>query len=149
MKYRHLRVIAMDESSGVRNLQSHGKHVFVDYVNFQPQHDWHDGQWILKILQNALNRCGIREVHAHVEIFDGEVSPPGFAAVVLIDESHVSAHCYLDRGWLAIDAFTCGDNDPDKIVDIIHDSLISTSPNVKQMRRDSVKRFLHDNQEDN
>ena len=71
MKYRHLRVIAMDESSGVRNLQSHGKHVFVDYVNFQPQHDWHDGQWILKILQNALNRCGIREVHAHVEIFDG------------------------------------------------------------------------------
>ena len=46
----------MDESSGDTNLQSHGKHVFVDYVNFQPQHDRHDGQWVLKILKNALNK---------------------------------------------------------------------------------------------
>ena len=133
----------MDESSGIENLQSHGKHVFVDYVDFQPQNDWHDGQWILKVLQNALKRCGIREVHAHVEIFDGKTSPPGFAAVVLIDESHVSAHCYLDRGWLAVDAFTCGDHDSEKIIDIIHESLISSSPNIRQMRRESVKRFLH------
>ena len=136
-------MIDMDEYSRVENLQSHGKHVFVDYVDFQPQHDWHDGQQILKVLQNALKRCGIREVHAHVEVFDGQLSPPGFAAVVLIDESHVSAHCYLDRGWLAVDAFTCGDHDPVKITDIIHESLISISPNIRQMRRDSVKRFLH------
>ena len=136
-------MIDMDEYSRVENLQSHGKHVFVDYVDFQPQHDWHDGQRILKVLQNALKRCGIREVHAHVEVFDGQLSPPGFAAVVLIDESHVSAHCYLDRGWLAVDAFTCGDHDPVKITDIIHESLISISPNIRQMRRDSVKRFLH------
>ena len=136
-------MIDMDEYSRVENLQSHGKHVFVDYVDFQPQHDWHDGQQILKVLQNALKRCGIREVHAHVEVFDGHLSPPGFAAVVLIDESHVSAHCYLDRGWLAVDAFTCGDHDPVKITDIIHESLISISPNIRQMRRDSVKRFLH------
>ena len=83
-----------------------------------------------------------------MEIFDGEVSPPGFAAVVLIDESHVSAHCYSDRGWLAIDAFTCGDHDPEKIVENIHENLISINPNIRQMRRDSVKRFLHDGQQD-
>lgn len=123
--------------------EAHGKHVYVDYVGFQPNQRSQDGRWILKILQNAVNKCGIREVHSHVEIFDGKHSPPGFAAVVLIDESHVSAHCYSDRGWLAIDAFTCGGHDPENIVDIIHEDLVSSSPNIIQMRRDTVNRFLH------
>ena len=123
--------------------EAHGKHVYVDYVGFQPNQRSQDGRWILKILQNAVNKCGIREVHSHVEIFDGEHSPPGFAAVVLIDESHVSAHCYSNRGWLAIDAFTCGGHDPENIVDIIHEDLVSSSPNIIQMRRDTVNRFLH------
>ena len=123
--------------------EAHGKHVYVDYVEFQPNQRSQDGRWILKLLQNAVNKCGIREVHSHVEIFDGEHSPPGFAAVVLIDESHVSAHCYSDRGWLAIDAFTCGGHDPENIVDIIHEDLVSSSPNIIQMRRDTVNRFLH------
>ncbi len=123
--------------------RAHGKHVYVDYVGFQPNQSPIDGRYILKILQNAVNKCGIREVHSHVEIFDGEHSPPGFAAVVLIDESHVSAHCYSDRGWLAIDAFTCGDHDPENIIDIIHESLTLSSPNIIQMRRDTVNRFIH------
>ena len=123
--------------------KAHGKHVNVDYVGFQPNQSSTDGRWILKILQDAVNKCGIREVHSHVEIFDGEHSPPGFAAVVLIDESHVSAHCYSDRGWLAIDAFTCGGHDPENIMDIIHESLTLSSPNIIQMRRDTVNRFIH------
>ena len=123
--------------------RAHGKHVYVDYVGFQPDQSSKDGRWILKTLQNAVKKCGIREVHSHVEIFDGEHSPPGFAAVVLIDESHVSAHCYSDRGWLAIDAFTCGDHDPENIVDIIHESLTLSSPNILQMRRDTVNRFIY------
>ena len=123
--------------------RAHGKHVYVDYVGFQPNQSSTDGRLVLKILQNAVNKCGIREVHSHVEIFDGEHSPPGFAAVVLIDESHVSAHCYSDRGWLAIDAFTCGGHDPENIMDIIHESLTLSSPNIIQMRRDTVNRFIH------
>ena len=123
--------------------KAHGKHVYVDYVGFQPEQSSTDGRWVLKILQNAVNKCGIREVHSHVEIFDGEHSPPGFAAVVLIDESHISAHCYSERGWLAIDAFTCGDHDPENIVDIIHESLTLSSPNIILMRRDTVNRFIH------
>ena len=123
--------------------RAHGKHVYVDYVGLQSNQSSTDGRWILKILQNAVNKCGIREVHSHVEIFDGEHSPPGFAAVVLIDESHVTAHCYSDRGWLAIDAFTCGGHDPENIMDIIHESLTLSSPNIIQMRRDTVNRFIH------
>jgi S-adenosylmethionine/arginine decarboxylase-like enzyme len=49
------------------------------------------------------------QVHSRAVILgDDGLSPPGFTAVCLVDESHVTAHCYSDRGWLAIDVFTCG-----------------------------------------
>ena len=44
--------------------KAHGKHVYVDYVGFQPNQSSIDGRWILKILQDAVNKCGIREVHS-------------------------------------------------------------------------------------
>ena len=42
------------------------------------------GEWMLEVLENAVDKSGARRVHSHVEIFDGSVSPPGFAAVVLL-----------------------------------------------------------------
>ena len=67
-----------------------------------------DGQWMLELMEKAVAKSGARMVHSHVELFDGSISPLGFAAVTLLDESHVTAHCYSEKGMLAIDAFTCG-----------------------------------------
>ncbi len=92
----------------------------------------------------ASRTAGVRIVHSHVENFDGNVSPPGFAAVVLIDESHVSAHCYSEQGWLAIDVFTCGEHDPDIIADFIDSAINEQSPDVVLMKRQEVERFLHE-----
>ena len=91
-----------------------------------------------------VSASNLREVHAHVEPFDGSVSPPGFAAVVLIDESHVTAHCYSDRGWLAIDCFTCGGTDPNTLADALHSELLAAIPTLKLMQRTHVPRFLHE-----
>ena len=121
--------------------EAHGKHVYVDYVGFQSNQSPIDGRWMLKILQNAVNECGIREVHSHVEIFDGDLSPPGFAAVVLIDESHVTAHCYSESGLLAIDVFTCGDHDPDCVAEQIHGRLVSENGEIILDRRQRIDRF--------
>ncbi len=93
-------------------------------------------------MKKAIENSGAREVHAHVEVFDGTVSPPGFAAVVLIDESHVSAHCYSDRGLLAIDAFTCGNTDPATIITQLKQALQVLSPTIVLMQEKSVDRFL-------
>ena len=82
-----------------------------------------------------------REVHSHVEIFDGDLSPPGFAAVVLIDESHVTAHCYSESGLLAIDVFTCGDHDPDCVAEQIHGRLVSENGKIILDRRQRIDRF--------
>ena len=101
----------------------HGKQICVDYSGYDSTNE-HDGEWMLELLRNAVKFAEVREVHAHVEEFDGSQSPTGFAAVVLLDESHVSAHCYYDRGILAVDAFTCGDSDPARIIEIIEKELI-------------------------
>jgi|TARA_B110001454_G_scaffold218090_1_gene245087 S-adenosylmethionine decarboxylase proenzyme len=118
-----------------------GVHILLDYMEFLPTVE-KDGAWMLDILRQSVRDAGVREVHSHVEEFDGEVSPLGFAAVVLIDESHVSAHCYSERGLLAIDVFTCGDHDPEVVADSIHASLCGTVPGLNLLRRERIERFM-------
>ena len=121
--------------------KSHGKHIFLDCTKFFPPSSF-DGNDMLELMQKAVEHSDAKEVHAHVKIFDGSSSPPGFAAVVLLDESHVSAHCYSDRGLLAIDAFTCGGTDPTSIVEELKQALYELSPTTVLMQQKSVDRFL-------
>ena len=125
------------------NFQAHGAHVFLDYTEYvSPKAN--DGEWILEVLEKAVERSNARNVHSHVEQFDGSHSPVGFAAVVLLDESHVSAHCYSEKGWLALDCFTCGDSDPNALADDIHQQLIEQIPSLSLKRRQHLPRFLHE-----
>lgn len=120
-----------------------GYHVLMDYSNyFPPMSD--DGPWMLENLRSCVRSAGVKEVHSHVESFDGSVSPTGFAAVVLIDESHVSAHCYSDEGLLAVDVFTCGGSDPDFIADSLNALLLESIPDINLNRRERVARFRGD-----
>ena len=124
------------------SLNAHGQHIFLDYTGFFPS-DHQDGTWVLEILQQIVARSSAKEVHAHVELFDGVTSPPGFAAVVLLDESHLTAHCYSNLGWLAIDAFTCGGTDPTEMVADLKTVLESEIPTLVLMQEQKVNRFLH------
>ena len=69
--------------------------------------------------------------------------PLGFAAVVLLDESHLTAHCYSDRGWLSIDCFTCGSTDPESIIDNINEKLMAQSSELVIMNRKTESRFIN------
>ena len=118
-----------------------GAHVFLDYVNafFSNEDEY---RWLFSTMREAVAKSTATEVHAHLAPFDGSTSPPGFAAVVLIDESHITAHCYADRGLLAVDCFTCGDTDPELIASYLDEQLTKRFPNLKRMRKDRVNRFL-------
>ena len=118
-------------------MNAKGRHITLDYSGFIG-----DGDWMLTVLREAVSRSNAREVHSHVSQFDGQESPVGFAAVVLIDESHVSAHCYADEGILAVDCFTCGGIDPNGIADNIHTHLIDTIPTIRLVQRTELKRFV-------
>ena len=121
---------------------SHGKQICVDYIGCEFNEN-KGGVWMLELMQYAVKCANVREVHAHVEEFDGSQSPPGFAAVVLLDESHVSAHCYYGKGLLAIDAFTCGGTDPSAMVADLKTVLDSEIPDLVLMQEQKVNRFLH------
>ena len=124
-------------------IQSHGAHVCLDYTGYiSPEPE--DGEWMLKLLEQAVERSDARNVHSHVEQFDGSLSPIGFAAVVLLDESHVSAHCYSEKGWLALDCFTCGGADPNALADDLHQQLMEVIPSLSLKRRQHLPRFLHE-----
>jgi S-adenosylmethionine decarboxylase len=120
---------------------SQGAHVFLDYINAT-----FDGEaayeWLFSLMRDAVRQSPATEVHAHLAPFDGSTSPPGFAAVVLIDESHITAHCYADRGLLAIDCFTCGETDPNAIASYLHDRLVERMPTLECVRRQRVDRFI-------
>tara|TARA_B100001750_G_scaffold135557_1_gene107848 strand:- start:3345 stop:3725 length:381 start_codon:yes stop_codon:yes gene_type:complete len=124
------------------NQKSYGTHVYVDYVNFFPNVD-NCSSKVLEIILNCLEKMEIKVVHSHSEVFDGNESPPGFASIVLIDESHVTAHCYSEKGWLALDAFTCGDHDSKKLIDMINEKIVEMCQGLVIMKKEVVERFVH------
>ncbi|MAV60508.1 MAG: hypothetical protein CND89_04020 [Marine Group II euryarchaeote MED-G38] len=118
-----------------------GVHIFLDYVNYTAP-EKNDGNWMLEKLREIVKKAGIREVHSHVEEFDGTKSPTGYAAVVLIDESHVTAHCYSDIGLLAIDVFTCGNNDPQLVVNGLKNLFSKSIKEIRLVREQQIDRFI-------
>lgn len=116
---------------------SQGSHILLDCTGSKGI----KGEWMLEVMKVAVDKSGARRVHSHIENFDGSVSPPGFAAIVLLDESHVSAHSYSDAGLLAIDAFSCGKTDPSLIIEHIEHELKNKFPSMSINLKKRVSRF--------
>ncbi|MBT3772016.1 MAG: deoxyhypusine synthase [Euryarchaeota archaeon] len=133
-----------------RPLGPQGIHEMLDISGFEiPPEVGDEGVWMLALLRQAVAQSGAREVHHHVESFDGSISPKGFAAVVLLDESHVSGHCYSDLGIVAIDAFTCGGTDPKVITEYLLKELRAAIPSLHVEQSQRVSRFLSTSAGDN
>lgn len=63
-------------------------------------------------------------------------APQGVSVMVVIAESHVSAHTWPEYGYAAVDFFTCGDSvDPHKGLDYIRQELGATDAHVQEIAR--------------
>lgn len=47
--------------------------------------------------------------------------PQGFSAIALLAESHLSLHAWPELGYVALDVFTCGQADPQEIVNSLEE----------------------------
>lgn len=65
------------------------------------------GNLIFQLMQDVCQRHHLNVVHRKLKIL-GPITPFGFTSVLLLDESHMTAHCYTTLGLLAIDVFSCG-----------------------------------------
>lgn len=98
-----------------------GNHLLIDCRDV-PQSVCLDDAAMLDVMARAAKKAGSTVV-SQIRYRFGHNSPPGFAVVVMLDESHCSAHCYADTGQIALDVFTCGGTDPRDVLKYIREEL--------------------------
>jgi S-adenosylmethionine decarboxylase len=86
-----------------------GRHILADIwgVEF---HKINDIEFIKEHMYKAAEKCGATILAMSYESF----KPCGATVLILLSESHLSIHTYPEKGFAAIDGYTCGDDvDPE------------------------------------
>lgn len=110
-----------------------GRHLLIDCRGVSRDVCLNDALF-LESMARAARRAGATVI-SQVRYQFGHNSPPGFAAVIMLDESHCSAHSYADLGLIALDVFTCGDTDPRDILRYLRQEIPLGQISVQQVAR--------------
>ena len=89
---------------------------------------------MLRAMASAAQRAGANVI-SQVRYHFGHNSPPGFTAVIVLDESHCSAHTYADLGLVALDVFTCGNTDPHRVLEFIREEIDLGEVSIREVPR--------------
>ena len=96
-----------------------GRHIIVDLweTDFSQLNDC---EFLKQHLIAASSICGANVLSVSEKAFH----PYGVTILVLLAESHISIHTYPEKGFAAIDCYTCGTTvDPQKAINYILDVL--------------------------
>ncbi|MBN1295942.1 adenosylmethionine decarboxylase [bacterium] len=110
-----------------------GKHLLIDCRNVSRELLLND-KLVLDVMARAATKAG-STVISQMRYKFGYDSPPGFTAIVMLDESHCSAHCYADLGLMAMDVFTCGKTNPRDVLKYIREELDLGDVTVSEVER--------------
>lgn len=110
-----------------------GSHLLVDCREV-PREVCLDDAGMLDALADAARQAGATVI-SQTRYHFGHNSAPGFTAVVMLDESHCSAHTYADEGLVAIDIFTCGSTDPNKVLSYLREKIDLGIVTVRELPR--------------
>jgi len=114
-----------------------GRHLLMDCRNVAREVCLND-KLVLNVMARSAERAGATVV-SQVRYKFGSDSPPGFTAVVLLDESHCSAHTYADLGLIAMDVFTCGNTNPRDVLRYIQEELDLGDVTITEVGRFSTE----------
>jgi len=107
-----------------------GRHILVDLIQV-PKDALADADSVVELMKRAARQAGATVQGSLWTRLD----PPGFAAVVLLNESHISLHVYSEEQTAALDAFCCGKADPRVAVEIICSELGGIITNAEDRPR--------------
>jgi S-adenosylmethionine decarboxylase len=110
-----------------------GNHLLIDCRNVDREVCL-DDKSLLAAMAKAAEKAGLNVI-SQVRYKFGHNSPPGFTAIILLDESHCSAHSYADLGLIAMDIFTCGKTDPYKVLQFIREDIMLGDVNITESGR--------------
>ncbi|GGH33613.1 adenosylmethionine decarboxylase [Paenibacillus segetis] len=108
-----------------------GRHVAVDTwgVDFDVLNN---AELLTAHLVEAAEACGATVMSIQSKQFE----PQGATVLVLLSESHLSIHTYPERGFAAIDCYTCGEFvDPQLAIDYLVSVLKPDKTFAKQLIR--------------
>jgi S-adenosylmethionine decarboxylase len=92
-----------------------GRHVLADVwgVDFNKINDI---EFLKEHMYKAAEKSGATILAMNYEVF----IPYGVTILILLSESHLSIHTYPEKGFAAIDGYTCGEDvDPEVAVDYL------------------------------
>ena len=87
----------------------HTYHALIDAKSVD-KHVCVDDRKILSVLISAANLIKA-DILATNRYRFGHDTPEGCAVVLMLDESHITAHTYAEQGKMSIDVFTCNGKD--------------------------------------
>lgn len=87
---------------------------------------------IEKVLEEAVKYSGLNKVCSKYHQFE----PFGATGVIVLEESHVSAHTWAEYGYVAIDVFTC--ESEEKAIKAINFIIEKLKP--KKIKQKIIKR---------
>ncbi len=96
-----------------------GQHLLVELYDC-PKDRLNDAPFLERTLEDSARDAGATVVISSFYPF----SPHGVSGVVVITESHIAVHTWPERGYAAVDVFTCGTSvDAHAIATAIAESL--------------------------
>jgi S-adenosylmethionine decarboxylase len=108
-----------------------GRHVAVDTwgVDFDLLNN---AEWLQSQMVEAAEACGATVLSVQAKQFE----PQGATVLVLLSESHLSIHTYPERGFAALDCYTCGETvDPQLAIDHMISILKPETVHAKKLVR--------------
>jgi S-adenosylmethionine decarboxylase len=108
-----------------------GRHVAVDAwgVDFDLLND---PKFLEDMMVQAAEKCGATVLSTQSKQFE----PQGATVLVLLSESHISIHTYPEKGFAALDCYTCGETvDPQIAIDFMLSVLKPKTAYPKVLKR--------------
>jgi len=84
-----------------------------------------------ELMCRAAEAGGATVLHRYFHQFN----PDGVTGFLLLAESHISIHTWVAEGFAAVDIFTCGAMDTDKVLEVMREGLKPRHASVRRIVR--------------
>jgi S-adenosylmethionine decarboxylase proenzyme len=119
-------------------MDTRGRHVLVEITGAAAER-LDDQTLVEKLLVRAAELAGARAVGSAFHRF----FPAGVTGVLLLEESHLSIHTWPERGYAAIDFYTCGGADPHVACAHVSQGLGATGMTLLEVERGRLDHADH------
>lgn len=106
-----------------------GTHVLIDIWGASRLDD---SAYMQETLRRAIEATGATLLRLDLHKFEPN---GGISGVAVLAESHLSIHTWPERGFAAIDMFTCGSCDPRKCIPVIREAFAPSQIQITEHRR--------------